>query len=94
MAEVRLTPGRTGLNRATIVLRDMGGPLPAREVTLRLSNRAAGVEAIERRASRETGGAWEAGAIALPVAGQWSVEVEALISDFESATLTGEIDVH
>jgi copper transport protein len=94
MAEVRLTPGRTGLNRATIVLRDMGGPLPAREVTLRLSNRAAGVEAIERRASREAGGAWEAGAIALPVAGQWSVVVEALISDFESATLTGEIDVH
>jgi copper transport protein len=94
MAEVRLTPGWTGMNQATIVLRGADGPLQAREVTLRLSNKAAGLEAIERRASRETDGAWQVQAIALPVAGQWSVEVEALISDFESAALAGEIEVH
>jgi copper transport protein len=93
MAELRLTPGRTGMNRATIVLSGAGGPLRAREVTLRLANRAAGVEAIERRASREPDGAWRVDAIALPVAGRWSVEVEALVSDFEAATLDGDIDV-
>lgn len=93
MAELRLTPGRTGMNRATIALRGAGGPLQAKEVTLRIANRAAGIEAIERRASRDPDGSWQTDAIALPIAGRWSVEVEALISDFEAATLEGDIDV-
>jgi copper transport protein len=62
-------------------------------VTVRLSNRAAGLEPIERRATRAADGAWAVEGLALPVPGRWAVEVEALVSDFEKATLAGEVEI-
>jgi copper transport protein len=93
MAEVVLDPGRVGPTRARVVVSGSGGRVEPREVTVRLSNRAAGLEPIERRATRAADGAWAVEGLALPVPGRWAVEVEALVSDFEKATFAGEVEI-
>jgi copper transport protein len=93
MAEVRLTPGQAGPNRIRIAIAGPSGPLDPKEVTLRLANKTVGIEPIERRATRATDGAWMVEGIVLPVAGLWSLEVDALISDFDQTTLAGEVEI-
>ena len=93
IAEVTLVPGRAGPTRVRIVLSGASGPLDPKEMTIRLANKGAGVETIERRAVRSNGRTWSVEGLALPVAGRWELEVEALISDFEKATLVGEIEI-
>jgi copper transport protein len=93
MAEVTLVPGRTGLAQARIVLTGSSGHLDPREVTLSLSNGAAGVEAIARPAVRVSPGSWEVRDLVLPVPGRWDVQVEILVSDFEKAVLQGGLEV-
>jgi copper transport protein len=93
MAEVTLLPGRAGPTRIRIVFNGASGPLEPKDVTIRLSNKPAGVETIERRAVRGNERIWSVEGVALPVAGRWELEVETLISDFEKATLVGEIAI-
>ena len=93
MAEVVLRPGQAGPVRAALTLHGADGrPLDAKEVTLTLSNRAAGIEAITRKAARSGDGAWEAEAV-LPVPGRWHMRVDALITDFEKLILEDEVDL-
>jgi copper transport protein len=92
-AEVVLRPGRAGPVRAAMTLRDPDGrPLDAREVTLVLTSRAGGIEAIEREAARSDDGTWHAETM-LPLAGRWQVRVDALVTDFDKLMLEGEVDV-
>jgi copper transport protein len=93
MAEIILDPGRVGPTRARVALSGTSGPIEPKEVTVRLSNKPAGLEPFERRAIREADGTWVVDGLALPVPGRWAVEVEALISDFEKVILTGEVEV-
>jgi len=93
MTEVVLDPGRVGPTRVRVALSGTSGPIEPKEVTVRLSNGAAGLEPIERRATREADGTWAVEGLALPVPGRWAVEIEALISDFEKATVAGEVEV-
>ncbi|WP_293863521.1 CopD family protein [uncultured Alsobacter sp.] len=92
MADIRLLPGGRGSNRAEIVLLGVDfDVLPAKEVTLVLSNPAAKIEAIERRATRMPDGRWEAHGFTTPVAGEWTVTVEVLIDDFDKLRLDGTL---
>jgi copper transport protein len=63
------------------------GPLAAREVTLVLTNPAAGIEPLRRTAILGGDNEWHVDDIRIPVAGQWNVRVEILISDFEKVML-------
>ena len=65
-------------------------PLPAKEVTLVLSNPAAAIEPI-RRPARLVDGVWRVDDLVVPIGGRWTVRVDVLVSDFEMVKLEGEI---
>jgi copper transport protein len=93
MADLTLTPGRAGPVTASIrIMTGDFGPLEAKEVTLRLSNRAGGIEPITRDAHKFEGG-WKIDAAVIPLPGDWNVRVDILISDFELVTLEGNIAI-
>ena len=69
------------------------GPLDAKEVTLVLSNASAGVEPIRRPARKPGDGTWRVDGLVIPVSGRWTIRIDILISDFEIARLTGDIDI-
>jgi copper transport protein len=52
---------------------------------------SAGIEPIRRQARKISEGQWRVDGLRLPVAGDWDVSVEILISDFESVTLKSKI---
>lgn len=94
MADLTITPARAGPVTAEIaVAAGDFGPLAAREVTLLLSNPAAGIEPIRRPASPAGEGLWRVDDLVLPVDGRWSVRIDVLISDFEQVSLESEIDI-
>jgi copper transport protein len=94
MAEVTLHPGRVGKSTGTLVLLSGSGePLEAKAVTLSLSNRAAGIEPLERPARRVTAGKWSVENLSIPVPGRWQVRVDALVTDFDKLMLDGSIEI-
>lgn len=93
-ATVVLTPGQVGSNSAVISLRDpRGQPLDVLEVSLRLINPGRGIAPLERVALREDIGTWQVADLVFGVTGQWEIELEALISDFERQTLHASVDL-
>lgn len=93
MADVTFDPGRAGLVRADIALMTGDfGALDAKEVRLTLENKAAGIEAISRAATKGDDAVWHVPQILVPAAGVWSVEVEILIDDFDQITLADQAE--
>jgi copper transport protein len=94
MADVTFSPGHVGPVTASIVVMTGDfGPLDAKEVTLTLSNPAAGIESIRRPASKPGDGTWRVDDLIIPLAGRWDVEVAILVSEFELVRLTETIDI-
>ncbi|MFU0503134.1 copper resistance CopC/CopD family protein [Pseudaminobacter sp. NGMCC 1.201702] len=94
MADLTLTPGRAGpMSGSIVVMTGDFGPLDAKEVTLVLSNEAAGIEPIRRPARKGGDGTWSIDGLALPVAGKWKVRIDVLVSDFDLARLNGEVEI-
>jgi copper transport protein len=93
MAEVTVTPGRAGPVAVSVFVMDGAfDPLPAKEVTLVLSNPAAGIEPI-RRPAKLVDSAWRVDELALPLGGRWTVRLDILVSDFEMVKLEGEMAI-
>ena len=94
MAELTISPGRAGpVSAAAYVMSGDFGPLDAKEVTLAFSLPAAGIEPVRRSMRRLGDGRWQLDAVSLPAAGEWTVEVDILISDFDRARLRGEMPI-
>jgi len=94
MADLTITPGRAGPVTASImVMTGDFGPLDAQEVTLVLSNPAAGIEPIRRKAVKPGDGTWRVDGLVIPVPGRWAVRIDVLISDFQIAKLEDVIDI-
>ena len=94
MFQVLVSPGKVGAN--DFVLQLMTGDaalLPAKEATLILSLPERGIEPMERRAALGPDGYWHVRGVALPVAGRWQMQIDALISDFQKITLEDELQV-
>jgi copper transport protein len=92
MASLTLSPGRAGPVAVSAFI--VGGdlePLDAKGVTLSFSLPSAGIEPIRREARKIDQGQWRVDGLRLPVAGNWDVSVDILISDFESVTLKSKI---
>ena len=80
---------------AVVTLLDPEGePLDVLEVTLRLSNLGRGIAPLERPAERDDLGVWHIPGVVLAVTGEWEVELDVLISDFERQTLKGALDLN
>jgi copper transport protein len=94
MADLEIAPGHVGRVEAKIVIMSGDfGPLDAKEVTLVLSNASAGIEPIRRPARKPGDGTWRVDGLVIPASGRWTVRVDILISDFEIARLTGDVDI-
>jgi copper transport protein len=94
MADLAITPGRAGpVTASIVVLTGDFGPLDAKEVTLVLSNPAAGIEPIRRKAAKAGDGSWRVDGLIIPVPGRWTARIDVLISDFEIAKLEDLIDI-
>lgn len=94
MSDVTLRPGRVGSNSLRIeLLSGDFGPLNPIEVRVLLSQPAAGIEPIERKAARQPDGSWVISDMPVPVAGAWNVSVKVLITDFEEVELTDTLTV-
>jgi copper transport protein len=94
MFQVLVSPGRVGAN--DFVLQLMTGDaalLPAKEATLILSLPERGVEPMERRATLGPDGYWHVRGVALPLAGRWHMQIDALVTDFQKVTLQDELQV-
>jgi copper transport protein len=94
MADLTIAPGRTGPATASIALLSGDfGALSAKEVTLVMANREAGVEQIRRPAARLPDGNWRVDDLNLPLPGRWSVRIDILVSDFEVVKLEDTIEI-
>jgi copper transport protein len=88
MADLTLRPGRVGANMAEIFPADADfRPMTPLEVTVAFSAPGRGVEPVRLKAERGPDGAWRAGPVVLPFAGDWEARVDLLVSDFEEARL-------
>ncbi|WP_456632311.1 copper resistance CopC/CopD family protein [Bradyrhizobium sp. URHC0002] len=94
MFQVLVSPGKVGSN--DFVLQLMTGDaalLPAKEATLILSLPERGIEPMERRATLGPDGYWHVRGVALPLAGRWHMQIDALVTDFQKITLQDELQV-
>lgn len=94
----------TAKGMAMIQLADQGGldirlsgangrPLVAQDVRVSLANPTAGIEPLQRQATRIEDGHWRVDGLTFPVGGAWTVRLNVLISDFESLPLEGTLTV-
>lgn len=91
MAEIVIEPGRVGTAAATIRLsNDEGDTLDVREVTLTLTAPTSGSKARTYVAERDDDN-WQIGGIVLTAPGNWSIEVNALLSSGKRLQLAAEI---
>jgi copper transport protein len=94
MFQVLVSPGKVGAN--DFVLQLMTGDaalLPAKEAMLILSLPERGIEPMERRAVLGPDGYWHVRGVALPLAGRWHMQIDALVTDFQKVTLQDELQV-
>jgi copper transport protein len=94
MAQLSLTPVRARDPRVDIqVLDGEFQLLPVKEVMVTLASPASGIEPVRRPATLAAAGHWTAEGLRIPVAGQWTVRVDLLISDFEKIVLEDQLDL-
>jgi copper transport protein len=87
MAQIEIAWPSAAQARADVLVLDGAfQPLAVKEVTLVLANPAAGIEPIRRVAAPADGG-WRIDDLSVPLAGQWTLRVELLVSDFDKLTI-------
>jgi copper transport protein len=86
-------PAHPGNNRLTLTLVNADGtPAAPLDVTVWLSSPPLGIEPSERKAVQTAPGRY-AVEVPLPIAGLWTVEVDALVTDFEKAAFTTTVPI-
>lgn len=94
MAEIAINPGRIGpVVVSAVILAPDFTPVTPKDVTFVLSNPQAGIEPMRRKAALQADGAWRASGVVLPLAGQWRVRVDVLVSDFELVRLQETVEI-
>lgn len=92
MAEVTISPGRSGTRDASIrLLADDLSTLTAQQVTITLIGPTASSKAATQMASLNPDGTWKVGRIELPQPGIWTVLVGILLSRGDPLVLKGRI---
>ncbi|HTM77910.1 MAG TPA: copper resistance D family protein, partial [Devosia sp.] len=80
-----------GHGGAEIAFMGAATPFAARDVMLSLSNPALGIEAMRYPATAAGEGAWQVQNLVIPSSGEWTVQVDARISDFELRQWAGQV---
>jgi copper transport protein len=94
MVEVSIFPATTGPVKVTVTPMAHGtGDLTIKELSIILSNPAAGIEPIRKQAGIDGDGDYVVDGLRLPVPGRWHIRVEILISDFEITAPEGDVTI-
>lgn len=94
MAEITLTPGRAGPMTASIVVTNgVFEPLDPMELTLVLAKPDTGIEPMKRAARKAGDGTWRVDGLIIPMAGEWTIGLDILVSDFDMVKIAGPIDI-
>jgi copper transport protein len=94
MADVSVSPGRAGPVSVSLAIQDGEfAELPAKAVTLTLSNPAAGIEPIRREARHLDGVIWRVDGLIVPAPGVWNAKVDILVSEFSQVTLQAPLTI-
>lgn len=92
-ARVEITPAIGGRNTIGVAVSDgTGDPIAAQEVTAVWSLPSAGIEGLARALSPSSDGRFS-GEVDLPVTGQWLIQIDVLVSDFEKAVFRAEVEI-
>jgi copper transport protein len=92
MAQIEVEPVRArGAAMSIEVLDGTFHPLAAKEVTIFLSNAAAGIEPVRRDAVSTGASSWRIDDLRIPIPGRWTLRVDILINDFEKETLADDV---
>jgi copper transport protein len=92
MADVSINPGHAGPVSVQVRLSaEDFSPLKAREVRVMLSQSKAGIEPLIRQAEQTAPGTWQVGNLMLPAPGVWTIEIVALVTDFDRVQLDGPV---
>jgi copper transport protein len=93
-ATVEFATLRSGANAVEITLTEARGTqVQAREVWFAAWNPSAGVEPVRRMAVPLRPGAWQVEGLLMVPGGEWSIRVEALVSDFEKPIFEGAVEL-
>ena len=94
LAVVEVAPGRAGPNRIAVALDRASGPaLAPQEVWAVLSQDASGVGPIRRRLMPDEEGRYAQQGPELSTRGRWRIQVEVLVTDFDQAILSTEVEI-
>ena len=94
MVEVRIFPAATGPVTVTVAPMAHGsGDLTVKELSVILSNPAAGIEPIRKKAQLNEDGDYVVEGLRLPLPGRWHIRAEILISDFEMTAPEGDVTI-
>jgi len=94
MFQILVSPGRVGSDEFVLQLMNRDGSmLHAKEATLTLSLREAGIEEIERQGTLGPDGFWHVAKVPLAAPGRWHMRIDALVTDFEKITLEDDLDI-
>lgn len=93
-ALVQVNPGRSGWNTLNVHLLDKNGQeMNPKEVAAELSQPALGIEPIRRPLSGQGNGYFEHSGVDFAAPGEWSVRIDALVSDFDQLTFETRITI-
>ena len=93
-AVVTLQPGTVGPNAIAIDLSDPeGAPLIAQEMEVSFSREDGALAPVRTIAKSSADGSWSAAPLLLPVAGDWTISLRILVSDFQQTTLTAPVQI-
>ncbi|MFV0332979.1 MAG: CopD family protein [Tropicimonas sp.] len=94
MADITITPARTGPVSVGIALQSGDfTALTPRAVDIALAPADGTLEPIRQSATPGEDGLWHAGPLTIPLPGEWEVTLRILITDFESALLSGTVPI-
>jgi copper transport protein len=92
MTQIEVEPVRARGAEVSIAVLDAAfHPFAAKEVTIFLSNAAAGIEPVRRNAENLDAFNWRIDDLRIPLAGRWTLRVDVLINDFEKETLEDDV---
>ena len=94
VAVVAISPGSAGVNSLDVALLNADGtPLESPALTVWLSAPSLGIEPAAAVAQRVAPGRYRVARANLPISGAWSIEIDALISDFAKMLVATTVPV-
>ena len=94
-ADYELTPGKAGENMVMITVKGADGKVLENLADLEIlpSLAAAGIADIRIKASKQPGGMWHAMVQEMIIPGQWTLGIDAFVTDYDKVEFSGPVEI-